>query len=144
MDFRNSYGYDEIFVDNTEHGMYPDYIKSLVQPTEDSNKEKSVQSQRMQLPPQRPNMMDHAYNYSMPKYKADSSDVQMYKSKVMLDEFIIDDLRKKLSDYQSKHDIFLIFIICLITYIMICNSQNQHMKYYIHNNQPMMQPISTV
>lgn len=51
----------------------------------------------------------------------------------------LDEMSKKLADFQYKHDIFLIFIICLVVYILMHQNNGNNGVY--GGGMPMMMPM---
>jgi hypothetical protein len=129
MNIDNHYGYDQVYIDpiNGNSGSYQSYTTSLIQPTF------TKQEHPPQLhPPQqtRPLVPIDVYDY------LEKTANVKYRDKV-------EDLQKKISEYQYKHDMFLIFIICLVVYI-ICNSPKSNTVLYYDNTltRPIPVPIS--
>lgn len=152
MDFNSNYTTDQVFV-NPLDSLYPSYINSVVQPKnnmQDYNissisRNENGRSNNVPFIPEENLRMRHM----APRYN-DVYDYLDRSAKSYNDEnSIIDDLRKKISEYKYKHDIFLIFIICLVVYIIIqhnsANNRQMLFHYDAYGSIPMpmrpMQPM---
>lgn len=120
MNIDNHYGYDQVYIDpiNGNSGSYQSYTTSLIQPTKFTKQEPPPQQTRPLVPI---DVYDYLEKNANVKYRDQ-----------------VEDLKKKISEYQYKHDMFLIFIICLVVYI-ICNSSKS--QTVIHYDSATMRPI---
>ena len=79
-------------------------------------------------------------NYSRPQedvYEHMEQNIRADERRKIEERVELDEMSKKLADVQYKHDIFLIFIICLVVYILM--HQNNNNSGY--GMQPMMMPM---
>ena len=158
MDFYNSYGYDEIFVDPLSGSSYPSYINTLIQPSGGNSDDKvasvarneNKRSNNIPFVPESeqiqkmkglsPSPYNDVYDYLEKTVQRDNHARHSYEKKISVDSLYIEDLRKKVSDYQYKHDIFLIFIICLVVYIIIQSNSNRSQPMVYYGTPPTMFP----
>ena len=158
MSYDNHYGYDQVYIDpiNGNGSSYQSYTNSLVQPTREEamtsfSKTENFRSPNIPFIPeveQRERMRqisqpyNDVYDYLEKNARNTRYERNMYENKFDRDQMVIDDLRKKVSEYQYKHDIFLIFIICLVVYIMtLSNKKHQSVIHYDSMMRPMQAPI---
>lgn len=132
----SSYGYDQVIV-NPAANNYADYNKSLLQPSSPdisysikSDNSKHEQPRQLIRP-----IYEDVYDYL-------EKSVQRATKKINKEDDV-EELKKKIADMQYKYDILMVFIICLIVYVLVTfNSHTKHQPYVYYNAQASM-PIST-
>lgn len=147
----SAYGYDQLFVDVENYGDIG-YNSSMIgqkprQPEYQHQTPENMYAQQAGLyqmppkPPRKPTNYGNVYDY-LEKNVRDS-----YNKKNSKDDDI-EELKKKLADFQQKHDFLLLFIICIIVYVLINfgsrvftsleAKQNIQYVYYNPNDMPTM------
>lgn len=117
MSFDNPYG-EDMYFDHVDPSMYPSYINSLIQNGEKTSDEKiaSLANKENQQFAKNETVYDYlernrhdmSYNYG-----------RIQEQKNIKDAIMMADLRKRMSDNQSKYDIYFIIIICMLVYIIL-------------------------
>lgn len=148
------YGYDQLYIDPAPE-TYIDYSNSIIQPTVKNNihTDNFMASPTIDddgCPPLRSTpKYNNVYDYlektakspdistlGQMSYPQMSSVSNSYKPYIKKHGGTLDNLQEKIKEFQEKHDMFLIFIICLVVFIVIqfgssSASTVQHMHYII-------------
>lgn len=106
------YGYDQLFVNPTSDA-YIDYSSSIVKPIKKEGNN-PIANAAYEEEQNRTSMERLKYN-NVYDYLEKHAQHTMSKSHTTE----IQDLKRRISEFQQKNDMFLIFIICLVIYVIL-------------------------
>jgi len=134
----SSFGYDELFV-NPTMGTYADYSTNMLKPVKvpsakyDNRMLKNIYNYENEYSKPRsrtdPSTFENVYDYLERSAKHCSDKISSFNPE-------IEDLKKKLVEFQHKNDILLIFLIYLV--IVIVMQYNMYAPYTQQYNSPYM------
>lgn len=128
----STFGYDELFV-NPTMGTYADYNTNMLKPTRtptyDNRMLKNIYNYENEYSKPRsrnndPSTFNNVYDYLERSAKHCSDKIANFSPE-------IEELKKKLVEFQHKNDILLIFLVYLV--IIIIMQYNMYTPYAPHN-----------
>jgi hypothetical protein len=165
MDFNDGYsfGYDQIYV-NPIKETYATYDNSIIKPGDPSanhfnspkgkagnyggyapiSDESGLFSDISQITKMENEKISRKYKESQGDvYEHMERSIRASERQKLEGMYKLDEMSKKLADFQYKHDIFLIFIIFLVIYILMHNNNNNVGGYQQYGVYPPYPPMST-